>query len=73
VEILAAFADSHCWITELDGPLSRRHAGGYPIGLQSRVASIRGQIVSGREVLRMPLMTWTEEMSVKVKVLDDDH
>lgn len=21
----------------------------------------------------MPLMTWTEEMSVKVKVLDDDH
>jgi len=21
----------------------------------------------------MPLMTWTEEMSVKVKVFDDDH
>lgn len=41
--------------------------------MQGRVASIRGQIESRREVLRMPLMTWTEEMSVKVKVLDDDH
>jgi hemerythrin len=46
---------------------------GEPNVLQNPVAPGPGQDEFKGETLQMPLMTWTNEMSVGVKVLDEDH